>query len=156
MVISTLVPPGNIVKELELYKRRIFSLYGSISSLALPVFSLCHRADGGEALRDPRLLNLQGGAIGEVFNRGGSLYLRLDGSGLPQASYGTEEFPEELNSPHLLLMAWDREGFSKAPTLPPPPRFSWGRWEYRNYEITLAPLPRWWEKVFCREIPLPV
>ena len=157
MVISTLLPPGNVVKELELYKRRIFSLHGTISSLALPVFSLYHRAAVGETLKDPKALCLRGGGTGEVFSQGGALYLRLEGldsfPGADEGSGGVGEFPGELDSPHLFLMAWDREGFSKSPGLPAIPRFSWRRWEHRSYEVCFAALPRWWERVFLYELP---
>ena len=32
-----LLPPGNIIKELELYKRELFARHGSFSSVAIPV-----------------------------------------------------------------------------------------------------------------------
>lgn len=164
--VSALValPPGNIVRELEGYRRSIFSQYGTLSSYALPVFLFISQLSdvqtrgnisGGAkepvAVPEGELAGVPAFSTGGVVQLGRGLYLEIEG--FPSGIIGREDvgssgdLPEELLPLNLLLMAWHSEGLSTPPTLPNPPSLTWRRCSTEMVRISTLSHKRWWSNI---------
>ena len=152
MIFSAMVPPDNLDKELELYKRGLFSRFGTVSSLALPVFVPWigdFPSPGDAVLR-------RHWRTGGILVRAEGLFLEIQGVRETPAQGSTspseEPLPPPLLVPHLFLMDWMGEGFLEPPTLPEPPVLSWQKSSLVCFDLTPAPSGFWWEQVFLKEV----
>ena len=154
MIFSALVPPGNIIKELDIYKQRLFSLFGTVSSLVLPPLLPLVGDDldsGGKVL-------LPHCRTGTILVREEGLYLNIHRAegGLNQDHASPppseEPLPRPLLVPHLFLMDWRGEGFKTPPELPAPPDLSWKKGALVTFEMVVESRGFWWEQVFLKEL----
>ena len=153
MIFSALIPPGNIIKELELYKEQLFRRFGTVSSRALPVlipWITEPPADRVAVLRQSR-------QTGGILRREEGLFLEILCAGEtpspgPSPALPEKALPPPFQVPHLFLMDWQGEGLDVPPDLPEPPALSWQKGAFVTFELVTEPGGIWWEQVFLKEI----
>lgn len=153
MIFTALMPPGNIVKELELYKEQLFRRFGTVSSRALPVlipWMADPPADTVATLRQPR-------RTGGILQREEGLFLEILSAGETPSPALSPVLPEgalppPFLVPHLFLMDWMGEGLNAPPELPEPPALSWQKAVFVTFELVADPRGLWWEQVLLKEI----
>lgn len=154
MIFRAIVPPSNIIKEIESYKRELFRLLKIVAPIAIPpLIPLSWGADVADLSSiDPR--SFPPCEKMELKDEEGTLFLAvLDNTGQSILSNLNLEAPvNDLGVPGFFLMNRVVENFKKTPLLPPPPKLRWKVWEVVDFCLIIHNQEEWWNNVALEEI----